>query len=114
VVGDLKATAMVYLYKPMTLIVQVCPDVAVQILAKPLIKLLHVLLTGEVRPHVLFLCLCERSEMYLARQSRAMFLPCIHRDDFNLAIGGSTFVGERRLRLCAPSRAFSGGNARAV
>lgn len=49
-VGDLKSMAMVSLYHPMIYIIQIFGADAMPLLTQPLTKLLHVLLTGEVRP----------------------------------------------------------------
>lgn len=50
-IGDLKSMAMVSLYHPLIYIIQIYGADAMPLLAKPLTKLLHVLLTGEVPPY---------------------------------------------------------------
>jgi hypothetical protein len=59
VLGDLTSRAMISLFAPMHLMIQLFSADAVALLSQPLIKLLHMLLSGEVHLLLLFM-LCWR------------------------------------------------------
>lgn len=56
VIGDLKSVAMVALYVPMLHVLQMFGADGMRLLAQPLLKLLQVLLSGEVLVFSIRLC----------------------------------------------------------